>query len=395
MASLVIVGFGAYVGYAAIRSAQPVTLPAPTGQYPVGRTITEWTDITRSDPLAPQGGSPRRLPVWLWYPAAPAAGAKTAPYTPGAWAGLHLGGALAWTETGFDDVRVHAVADAPVAPGLFPVVVLEPGLGFAAPQYTTIAESLASHGYLVVGITPTYSANLTVVGGTALPATEAGNPRAFDTADLHAGRAQDAGNRLVDVWADDARFAATQAAGLQTRGRFAGHVGTTTTVYIGHSFGGAAALEACRSDPHCVGAADLDGTQYGAVVHSGLTKPLLLVGSEAACITGTCEPATPGDRADQGTARSLLAASSGPSWCYRIRGAEHFDFTDYGAYYLAAPADLLLALGPIDGRVALDITDAYLGAFVDRAVRGRPDALLSAPAPYPQVEVQHTAHCAG
>ncbi|WP_328617129.1 alpha/beta hydrolase [Amycolatopsis sp. NBC_00355] len=391
VALLIVVGLGAYVGYAAIRAAQPVTLPAPTGPHPVGRTITEWTDHARLDPLAPQPGSPRRLSVWLWYPAAPAAEAGTAPYAPGAWAGLHLDGALAWSETGFDDVHVHAVADVPVAAGRFPVVVLEPGLGFAAPQYTAIAENLASHGYLVAGVTPTYSANLTVLDGTAVPSDEAGNPSAFDTADLHAGQAQVAGDRLVDVWAADARFAAAQTAGLQAQGRFAGHVDTAATVYIGHSFGGAAALEACRSDPHCTGAADLDGTQYGAVVHSGLTKPLLLIGSQDSCVTGTCEPSAPGDQADRDAARSLVNAGTGPVWCYRIRGAEHFDFTDYGAYYFAAPAGFLLALGSIDGDLALAIVNAYLGAFVDHAVSGRPAALLAAPSPYAEVEVQRTA----
>ncbi|VVJ24906.1 lipase (secreted protein) [Amycolatopsis camponoti] len=59
-------------------------------------------------------------------------------------------------------------------------MVLLPGLGFAAPQYTTIAEDLASQGYLVTGVTPTYSANLTLVGGAPVPADEAGNPAAFD-----------------------------------------------------------------------------------------------------------------------------------------------------------------------------------------------------------------------
>ena len=50
---VVVLAIGGYVGYAAIRAAQPVTLPAPTGPYRVGRTITEWTDSARVDPLAP------------------------------------------------------------------------------------------------------------------------------------------------------------------------------------------------------------------------------------------------------------------------------------------------------------------------------------------------------
>jgi predicted dienelactone hydrolase len=122
-----------------------------------------------------------------------------------------------------------------VADGRFPIVALEPGLGFAALQYSTLAENLASHGYT--------------------------------------GNAARQGDRLVDVWAADARFAAMQVAGLGRVGRFAGRVDATRTSYVGHSFGGAASLEACRSDPRCAGAVELDGTQYGPVVRTGLNKP--------------------------------------------------------------------------------------------------------------------------
>lgn len=382
---------GGYIGYVAIRSAQPVTLPPPTGPFPVGRTVVDWTDHSRTDPLAPHPGLARELSVWLWYPASPGPGAQPAPYAPGAWAALHLGGVAGLAETGFDNVRVHAFADVPVAAGRFPVVVLEPGLGFAAPQYTTVAENLASHGYLVAGVTPTYSANLTVLNGQTVSASEAGNPPAFDNADLHAGQAQTAGDRLIDVWAADARFAAAQTAALDTGGRFAGHVDSAATVYFGHSFGGAAALEACRSDQHCAGAVDLDGTQYGSVVHTGLDRPMLLVGSENSCVTGTCQPSDPADQSSRDTARALLAASKGPIWCYQLDGAEHFNFSDYGSYYLAAPLRSQLALGAIDGDDALAITDAYLAAFVEHVARGRVEPLLAGrSSPYPQVEVQRT-----
>ncbi|EOD64005.1 hypothetical protein H480_34075 [Amycolatopsis vancoresmycina DSM 44592] len=377
----VVLAGGCYVGYAAVRAARPVTLPAPAGPYPVGRTIAEWTDHTRADPLAPHPGTPRRLSVWMWYPATVSAGSNPAPYTPGLWAGLHLDAPMGWGETSFDEVRTHSTADAPAAAGRFPVIVLEPGLGFSAPQYTAFAESLASRGYLVLGVTPTYSANLSVLDGTTVTASEAGNPPAFEAADLHQGAAQAAGDRLVDFWAADARFAAAQAKPLAD---------PAVTVYIGHSFGGAAALEACRSDPHCAGAADLDGTQYGTVVHTGLTKPALLIGSENSCITGMCVPSAPADQADLRTARTMLAASTGPVWRYRIRGAEHFDFSDYNAYYLAAPIRSALALGDIAGSEAL--VDAYLGAFADHVTRGRPAPVLTGPSPYPEVEVQPPAH---
>ncbi|WP_051124666.1 alpha/beta hydrolase family protein [Amycolatopsis benzoatilytica] len=382
---------GGSVGYFAIRAAQPVTLPAPTGPYQVGRTILEWTDRTRADPLAPGPGKPRELSVWLWYPGRPGPGAQPAPYAPGAWTGLHVGGPAALGETSFTDVRDHSFADAPIAAGRFPVVVLEPGMGLAAPQYTTLAENLASHGYLVVGVTPTYSANLTVLNGQAVAGTDAGKPASTDSANEHAGQAQTDGDRLIAIWAADGRFAATQAATLNSSGRFTGHINASTVVYIGHSFGGSSALEACRTDPHCAGAADLDGTQYGPVVHLGLAKPMLLIGSDNSCITGTCRPADAGDRASQDAARTLLAASTDGAWCYQITGAEHFNFSDYGSYYLAAPIRSQIPLGPIDGTEALTIANAYLAAFADHVTQSRPEPLLTGPTPYSQVRVQRTA----
>ncbi|WP_042394397.1 hypothetical protein [Streptacidiphilus carbonis] len=384
---VLVVTLGGYIGFVAVRSGQQVTLPAPTGRYPVGRTTADWTDHTRTDPLAPRAGTPRELSVWLWYPAAPAPGAPSAPYAPGAWSGLHLGGLPGLGETGFDDIRVHAVAEAPVAAGRFPVVVLEPGLGLAAPQYTTIAENLASHGYLVAGITPTYSANLTVLNGRPVSATPSGNPQGSDATSM-----RPADDRLVGVWAADDRFVATELAALDTTGRFTGHLDAATTVYLGHSFGGASALQACHDDAHCVGAADLDGTQFGTVVRSGLAKPMMLLAGQISCITGTCQPRNADEQSERDAARTLLAASTGPVWSYRLDGSEHFNFSDYGAYYLAAPIRSVVGLGSISGDDALAITDAYLVAFVDHVARGLPEPLLTGrSSPYPQVEVQRTA----
>lgn len=388
---LLVVASGSYVGYAAIRAAQPVTLPAPTGSYPVGRTSFESTDDSRTDPLAPRSGLPRQLSVWLWYPAAPGPAARPAPYAPGAWTGLHLHGLPGLGETSFDEIHNHAFADVPVAAGRFPIVVLAPGLGFSAPQYTALAENLASHGYLVAGVTPTYSANLTVLNGQPISSTEAGAPVAFNSGNLHSGQAQTAGDQLVNIWAADEHFVAAQVATLDTKqDPFAGHVTADTTVYLGHSFGGAAALQACGSDPQCAGAADLDGTQYGSVVHTGLAKPVLLIGSENSCATGICPANSPADVADRDTAKALVTASTGPVWCYRIKGAGHFNFSDYGSYYLAAPIRSQLALGPIDGVDALTIANAYLAAFVDHETQHRPEPLLTGRStPYPQIDVEH------
>jgi predicted dienelactone hydrolase len=375
----VLVIVGGYVVYVAIHHTHAVTLPAATdAAYGVGRVQYDWTDRSRIDPLAGRRVTPRELSVWLWYPTSPRTSGQPAPYLPGAWAGLHFPSPIGIGETSFDVVRVSALQGAPVASGRFPIVIFEPGLGLAAPQYTTIAENLAAQGYLVAGVTPTYSANLTVLNGRAVRSSPAGNPSALDASDLHNGAALQAGDQLTSVWAADARFAAAQVAALRRSSRFVGHVNPKRELYIGHSLGGAAALQACHDDRRCVGAVDLDGTQFGPVVTSGLKRPSLIIESES-CITGVCSPAGRVDRADQATAQQLLAASTGRAWCYRIDGMRHFNFSDYAAYYLAAPVRRLVPLGSIDGDRGLMITGSYLAAFANHVAKHRPASQLDQP----------------
>ncbi|MEU4191814.1 hypothetical protein AB0E69_07950 [Kribbella sp. NPDC026611] len=358
---------GWYVAAMAVLSSRPVELPALSGKYQVGRTSFEWVDNGRTDPLDPHGG-PRRLAVWLWYPAPAQAQGSRLPYAPGLWSKLAFGPPFRWFETSFGKVRVHAVDGAAVADGRFPIVVLEPGMGFAAPQYSALAESLASEGFVVAGVTPTYSANLTVLGGQAVTSTTQGNPPDLGG---HSGAAQQTGDRLATEWATDARFVGDQVVALGRTGQFDGKI-DAKVAYVGHSFGGASALDACRTDSRCVGAVDLDGTQFGQVVHSGLQKPFLIMESEDSCVTGTCGPAATDPGGERDTAVKLLKASTGPRWLVTVAGAHHLNFTDYGLYFLGPPVRGLIGLGSINGKHALVVQDDYVAAFLNHVARNAP-----------------------
>jgi dienelactone hydrolase len=365
-AVLLVAGTVAYLG---VRHVLPRQLPAPTGPYRVGRAAYDWTDTGRTDPLAPDPGRQRELSVWVWYPAQAGASGPPAPYAPGHWAGMLQFGILA---NRLDGVRTHSVDGAPAADGRFPLVVLEPGMGLAAPQFSALAEDLASHGYVVAGVTPTYSANVTVLHGHPVRSSPAGNPPDFSQAE---------GDRLVPVWAADARFAADRMAGID--GSPAGHVDASRVVYIGHSFGGASSLQACHDDRRCAGAVDLDGTPYGTVVTTGLAAPMMLVGTPGDCLAGTCRPTDAAEREIDTAGRTLRAASTGPAFRYELTGAEHLNFSDYGAYYIPAPLHGLAQLGPIDGGRALVVVSHYVTTFLDHVLRG-----AAAPAPdrsYPEV----------
>ncbi len=364
---------GGCLAVVAIRRQQTRELPPLTGSHAVGRTAVQLATAA-VDRLAP-GPGPRRVSVWVWYPASmPAPGRdRPARYAPGLWSGLQLPGVVGLGETAFDRIRTRAVQDAPVAAGSFGLVVLQPGMGFAGPQYQAIAEAVASAGFVVAAVTPTRSANLAVIDGRTVGSTTAGDPPDLGG---HRGRAEAEADRLVQIWAADAL--ATSRALHNAAVPWLEHRLRDGTLYLGHSFGGAAALQACSQDHACRGAADLDGTQFGTVLRTGVPHPVLLLGSDDSCITGRCAARATDNGDDVAAARALLHHTDAPTTCLVISGAHHFNFTDYGAYYLAAPLRRFLGLGRIDGSRALTVTSAVVAGFADRAF-GRGSAGLRTP----------------
>ncbi len=343
-----------YVGWVAVQRSEPVALPDPTGNYQVGRRTFEWTDSGRKDPY---GEGERQLSVWLWYPVAKSTTGRKVQYAPGLWSDLQLKAPAAVFQGPLDTLRDPAFDRVAVAPGRFPVVVLMPGLGLSAPMYASLAEDLASHGYLVAGVTPTYSADLTVLNGQKVESTEAAKPNDLDKE----------GDRLAGTWAADARFAGSMVA-RQLPNSVESGIGTS---YVGHSFGGAASLEACRTDNRCAAAVDLDGVPYGEAVTKGVQAPILLLGADDSCITGVCGPDARGDE-DRDRTLSLLKASSDTSWCATIPGTRHYNFTDYGAYYLALPLRTYLPLGSAGPRHVLRVQNGYVSTFLSHALYRTP-----------------------
>ncbi len=365
-----------------ILHARLVELPDPTGPFAVGRLEYAWIDHTRRETLGGAGGSDRAVSAWIWYPSV-STGRPAAPYLPPPWLAARQGDFSILTPFTQDlsTVRAHAVADAPLAPGAqaYPVILLLPGLGPIAGDYTTIAEDLASHGYVVVGLTPPYSASVAILpdGHVARATTAGGVP---DNATPE--ESKQILDRLIAIWAADVSFALDQLTRLDAAeppGSFAGQLDLGAVGIIGHSFGGATAAQVCAADRRCRVGVDLDGYPYGTVINTGLTRPFLFTWSEPD------DPADPGWQQALGDMRTLTAASAGNVLQLSIRGARHFDFTDLATLY----NPLLRAeglFGTIDGRRALAITTAYTRAFLDRTLRDTAVPLLDGPhSAYPEV----------
>ena len=107
--------------------------------------------------------------VHVWYPAEAGAEGKTAPWMPADWAKLEENGILGMRLRGSSDpsakdipkalasVVVHAREEIPVAasPKRFPVLVFSSGSLMFPTEYSSLAEDLASRGFVVIGNIPT------------------------------------------------------------------------------------------------------------------------------------------------------------------------------------------------------------------------------------------------
>ena len=133
-------------------------LPAPTGSHPVGTTSLYLKDTSRPDPWVPSVPY-RELMVSLFYPAATAHGPTARYMTPTESRLLLEDGEITSVPSDLlSTVRTNAVRGARPAgrPHSLPLVVLSPGHSKPRATLTSLAEDLASHGYVVAVVDHTY-----------------------------------------------------------------------------------------------------------------------------------------------------------------------------------------------------------------------------------------------
>jgi predicted dienelactone hydrolase len=379
----ILLGSG-YIGLLAVTRIPVQVLPTPSGTLAVGRMELDWTDPTRIDPLAEQANPPRELAIWVWYPARAEASQNTAPYFPPAWAQARNKdqGIGILIERKLTRIQTHSYENAPLAEAQpdYPVLIMEPGLGPAIPDYTVLAENLASHGYIVVGINPTYSSNLVVFpdGRVVFRSNKGTIP---DNATF--AQAEQLGNSLISVWVKDVIFVMNQLEKVNASpaSPFYQHLELDHMGVFGHSFGGATAIIVCQQDPRCKAGANLDGTPFGSGTSAPIPVPFLLMSEDYS--TGC----------DQNCTKFRQTANLGqPGAIYdlSIKGTRHFNFSDLPLRQIQAVRPLFrLAhlIGSIDPARGEEITNAYLVAFFDRYLKNTDAGLLNGPSPQnPEVQ---------
>ncbi|XXF81490.1 hypothetical protein P2318_02175 [Myxococcaceae bacterium GXIMD 01537] len=347
-------------------------LPAPTGAHAVGTAAYHWTDSAREERLTEAADDKRELMVRLWYPAVPASSAQPTAYFLQRREGVATATGLQLPERYFDYVHAHAVEGAPVsqASPRWPVVLFSPGSGVSTALYTSLLEDLASRGYVVAAISHTYTTGPVVFpDGRFAPSTH--EPSPFDGGMTRT---------LFDMWTADARFVLERLDALDAsdeRGLFTGRLDLEHLGMLGHSFGGANAAAVSQREPRLKAGANLDGTFQGDSP-MGVDIPFLLMNA--------------GDAKD-GSQEDFLKATRGTTYHTAVQRAEHNTFTD-----LPLLLELMKVYQPDTDEEALDVgalgargdtvVRAYVGAFLDKHLRGQPAPLLEGnAAEFPEVKL--------
>jgi dienelactone hydrolase len=285
-------------------------------------------------------------------------------------------------------VRTHSFCDAEVSRAQlsYPVVFMRAGGAALTLDYTSIAEDLASHGYVVVGFDAPYRSGVVVFpDGRVIRRAPHNNIDSFSGPAL-----EHLSDKLVEAWSADMSFAADQLERLNKSdpsGRFLNRLDMQHVGVFGHSLGGATALQFCHDDSRCKAGIDVDGIPWGSVVREGATQPIMFLLSDH-----SGDPADPEDKQIEANFASIFdRLPSERRLQITIRGANHYLFSDDAMLRSPPVMRALRTFGfvGIDGRRQIAVTDHYISTFFDVYLKGAPASELKSQPEYPAVEYIH------
>ncbi len=289
----------------------------PPADVAIGVVHVELQDAARADPLST---SRRRWRVDLYYPAS-TGNCAPEPYASDA-------ALLAWmTGHGYYDVAPEVLASwssqpGPACPGAhatsapLPLLTLSPGSGVAAFNYSELAAAIARRGYAVAVVDHPYLGLSHLSDGRILaptddPVQQVDDPTAWQP-------------RVIE-WARDISLTLDRLPRLAAVRRVGVHLDLQRVLAVGHSLGGAVAVETCSQDLRVSACADFEGVVEGTTAYvQGPRRPTLFTLSRSA------KPERPFLSPDLAQApwNFLGRGALDSNWGVAISGGSHMSFSD-------------------------------------------------------------------
>jgi dienelactone hydrolase len=262
----------------------------------------------------------------------------------------------------------------------FPVVVFSPGLNTTRLFYSSLAQEIASHGFVTITVDHPYDVDVVEFpNGDVVFGGRVSKPVNGSTASVE---------HALEVRARDVSFVLdTLGIGKQEK-----------VVMVGQSFGGAAAATSMLHDKRIRAGVNLDGTMFGPVLRTPLgdrhnKQSFLLWGSSGHNTTSdeawgqfwnTLQQSPDVDYAKE---LSLVNSSHGSHWDLNIM-VDVAGIRDE----LSEVAQLLVS--PVPGARVWEITGRYLPSFFRFALgQGPEDVVFKGPSSeFPEVEILRSKH---
>jgi pimeloyl-ACP methyl ester carboxylesterase len=330
-------------------------LPTPSGPHHVGtRLLKPLVDKSRPDPRFPKGF--RTIPVQLWYPTSVKDGARSL-YFPDSQLleTLKANSSAPDVVESWRALRTDAIQDAAMERGKFPLIIFSPGFDMAREYYTSWAEEFASQGFVVATVDHPF-AGVTRIDGTTFTATP--NPK---------GPREQTGQMATDV-------SFVLGVLLHEHG-----VDKRKIAAVGHSIGGAAALDACRVDMRIGACVNLDGDpSFGTFQVTGVGRTFLVIHQKPAFPDSKPdgELATMGRKIDAAW-QEVIGKQSAPAIRLMVLGTGHLSFSDA----LFTRPDLVKEGGGVltDPLLVLHGTTEVIVSYLRNSFNGHPDVVSPLP----------------
>lgn len=350
-------------------------LPEPGGPYKIGTKIYQWTDSSRVEWFTDEDPNDlRKLMVQIWYPSNPEKGHVTPAYMdhmdlrrdPLAGAGGFPGFLIDHLGLTKSNSKLDASVDFSNAP--YPVVILSHGITGMRQLHTVLIEYLVSRGFVVAAPSHSYDCNFTI-----FPDGSVADYRSDLTGHPDSTRVR---RKQLNTRAADVRFILDRLEKMnRSLGFFHALLDLEKVAVVGHSYGGATAIQASFMDSRfkvCVALDSWMNPVPDEIIAGGINQPFLHLSRPR----WDDYPNSP-TRLD-----SFFTSGGSDKYSYIIKGTEHMDFTDIPI--LTPLSSLVLDTGSIQPKRITTLVNEFVTAFLDEYLIGSEKQFESAVANYPE-----------
>ena len=296
----------------------------PTGEYQVGTQVIHMVDNDRSAWYGQESSNPREIMVRVWYPAQPQEGDLKAPYV---YNEKLIGdmvsegfGIPKYLMKNLRNINGNSWSEAQPVNEKFPVIIFSHGIGGLKTQNTTQMEEMASHGYVVFSCDHAYDAGVSIFPGDRIIFGKTNIPDNLTKEEKWNMRRAQLDYRAADIQflldeMDRENFlsvALKNSLDLE-------HIGV-----FGHSFGGGTSVVVASVDERIDACFGLDAWFLpipSNVLNSDLNNPFIHLGQVSW-------------KEKENYLMLDTLAGNNSAWSVRldVRGATHYDFTDFSQF---------------------------------------------------------------